>query len=79
MNKQFYKTKITVEVLSEDPIPDDMSIDEIYIEAVNGSYSMSEPVLKLTILNGKQCAKALLKQGSDPSFFRLTPDGKDCE
>ena len=77
MNKKFYKIKITFEILSEEPISSDMSIDDIYIEAINGEYSMNEGTRKETILNSKQAANALRKQGSDPSFFELTNDWRD--
>jgi hypothetical protein len=79
MKRQFYKTKIIFEILSETAIPDDLTIADIYNEAMNGSCSISEINFKETILNGKQCVKALLKQGSDPLFFNLTPDGNELK
>lgn len=79
-DRVFYKTIITIEVLSEDPIPDGMSVENIAKEAMEGSYSMQtlgEPIE--TVLNGKEAADALLEQGSDSSFFQLTEDGNDVE
>lgn len=79
-DRMFYKTVITIEVLSEEPIPDGMSIENIANEAMEGSYSMrSLEEAKETLLNGKEAADALLEQGSNPSFFRLTDDGNDVE
>lgn len=75
--RKFYKTKISFDILSESPIPDDFTVDDICYQAINGEYSMGSIIVKETILDGKQAAKALLKQGSDPSFFQLTPDGKE--
>ena len=77
--RKFYKRTFTIEVLSEEPIPPGMDTANIIFEAQNGDYSMREFGEKEMVLNGKQAAKALLKQNSDPSFFRLTPNGDDLE
>lgn len=77
--RKFYKTLITIEVLSEDPIPDDMNIAQIAFEASDGDYSMSDGMRIETVLTGKAAADALQEQGSDPGFFKLTDDGNDVE
>jgi hypothetical protein len=76
--RKFYKTIITVEVLSEKPLQySDLS--HVHYEITDGHcsgiYSNDSP----KILNGKQTAKALLKQGSDPEFFCLDKNGNDSE
>lgn len=38
--RKFYRTVYTVEILSEDPIPNEMDIAQVITEAVNGDYSM---------------------------------------
>lgn len=75
--RTFYKTTITVEVLSEEPIPAGVSLEQIAYEAVNGDYSMNTIGTDEVVLNGKQAADALLEQGSDPMFFGIDDDGND--
>ncbi len=76
----FYKTIVTIEILSEDPIPDDMSMEDIVHEAMEGNYSSRTlEGTKEIVLNGKEAADALLEQGSDCGFFQLTDDGNDVE
>jgi len=77
--RKFYKTIIKVEVLSEEPIPDTLSLEEIAREAVNGDYSFTYDRKHEQLLNGVETARELQKQGSDPSFFNLTDDGEDVE
>lgn len=77
--RKFHKTIIQVEILSEDPIPDTMSLEEIAREAIDGDFSMKYTRTKETMLNGKAAAKALRTQDSDPGFFRLTDDGNDTD
>lgn len=78
-DRKFYKTVMKLEILSEEPIPPGTEWEHVINEAKEGDYSMRELGEKETVLNGKQAARALLLQGSDPSFFRLTKDGDDTE
>ena len=75
--RKFYKTVITFEVLSEEPIPANASIEAIIEESTHGGYSMGDDTRNQTELNGKQAADELLKQGSEPEFFRIDETGKD--
>ena len=75
--RKFFKRVVTIEVLSESPIPEGMSITNMIIEAMSGDYSMRAYNVNDKELNGKQAAKALLNQGSDPSFFGLSARGND--
>jgi hypothetical protein len=77
--RKFYKTTITLVVLSEEPIPDEMNIPSIAFEATDGSFSMADGARIQVELNGKEAAVALSEQGSDPGFFRLNDDGVDQE
>ena len=77
--RKFYKRTVTLEILSEEPIPPGMDIANVIFEAQNGDYSMREFGEKEVELNGKEAAEALRNQDSDPSFFRLTDDGNDLE
>lgn len=78
-NRKFFKTRIVIEVLSEEEIPPGMSVEQIAYEARYGGYSMRNVEEKSTELNGKEMAVALMEQGSDPEFFGLTRDGEDTE
>ena len=75
--RTFYKKRITVEFLAEDPFIDGCNLGALYNEAINGGYSMGIVSEENISLKGKQTAKELMKQGSDPSFFQLNEDGSD--
>jgi hypothetical protein len=72
-NRTFYKKTITVEFLSETPIPD-LGLGKMVDEAINGDYSMNVTIYKTDELDGKQAADALLDHASDPSFFHQVPE-----
>ena len=76
-DRKFHKRLLTIEVLSEEPIPEGMDLRDIVEEAHSGSYSMRIAKDTETELNGKQAARALLKQGSSTDFFSLTENGED--
>ena len=75
--RKFYKRVVTLEFLSETPITDDIELTDLIWEGTHGSYSMRMTSEKDVVLNGKQAAKALLLQDSDPGFFGLNDDGSD--
>lgn len=78
-DRKFYKTVIKIEVLSEEPIPSGMDLENVIAECKEGACSMRQFGWKETELNGKQAAKGLLLQGSDPGFFQLTEKGEDTD
>lgn len=78
--RKFYKTVITVTVLSEDePLDSNMELESVHDAITTGDCSgqvvWSDPVL----LTPLEAAKALEEQGSDPGFFMLTADGKEAD
>lgn len=76
--RKFYKTIFRVEVLSEEPLGEiDLGGISYAITDGNCSGRLLEP--KSTQLNGKQAARALIAQASDPGFFNLTQNGCDAE
>ena len=75
--RTFSKTVISIEVISEEPIPDGMELDRIVQECRDGDYSMRPLRHQAMKLNGRQAAATLRRQGSSPSFFRLDHDGND--
>ncbi len=78
--RKFYKTVISIEVLSEDEfVSDNMSLQDIAYAVTEGDCSGRWETKSVKILNGKQAAKALLKQGTDPEFFWLTKDGEEID
>ena len=77
-DRKFYKTEIKFTVLSEEPIPDGMTLENIARECIEGDWSMGNGSHKEKELDGKQAARALLNQGSDPGFFSLTEKGEDA-
>jgi len=77
--RKFYKTVVEFEVLSEEPLPDNVDLETLDYETSAGSWSGRFLETKQKVLNGKQAAKALQVQGSDPEFFRLTENGEDLE
>ena len=77
--RQFHKYVYTFTVLSEDPIDGDATLGEIYQSTIDGPNSGETDCTVHKMLNGKQMAKALEKQGSDPEFFYLDEHGNDLE
>jgi hypothetical protein len=76
--RTFYKTVIQFEVLSEEPLGT-VDLETIDYETTVGCWSGRFLDNAEKKLNGKQMAKALKVQGSDPEFFRLSEDGEDLE
>jgi hypothetical protein len=68
--RTFYKTVIQVEVLSEEPLEYD-DLGDVNFAISQGDCSGSIREIKRITLNGKQAAKALLKQGSSRVFSGL--------
>ena len=87
--RKFHRTIIQVEVLSEDPLDrlidsEDPNCKSTKLNAVDyliteGGCSGQVKTLREQELNGKQSARALLNQGSDPGFFRLDHHGNDID
>lgn len=77
--RKFYKTTFILEVLSEDVPPEWDNLNDIYYLISQGHCSgkiISDESKEIT---AKEVAEALIAQGSDPEFFRLTEDGMDLE
>lgn len=75
----FHKRVIRVVVLSEEPLPEDMSLQDID-EAIGTGDCSGEVIWgNDLVLDSKKIVKALQGQGSDPGFFQLNDDGSDIE
>jgi hypothetical protein len=71
----FYKTIITYEILSEEPIPDSVSLADIDRECEDGAWVGQFGETKQQELTGKEMADELYAFGSDPTFFMLDDNG----
>lgn len=76
MKGKIYKSVYRIEVLSDYPIPEQMTIMDIIHECIDGDYSMdyTNPIVN-EILEGKKAAEAVKCQGSNPEFFGMDKDG----
>ena len=77
--RKFYRRVITIEVLSETPVSDNLSPADVWNECVNGEWSGDYTMGKNEVMDGPTMARLLRKQASDPSFFKLTAKGADME
>lgn len=76
--RKFYKTTITLEVLTEFD-PSYMSIENMVHEMIWGESSGKVLDQTIKIIDGKEAAQRLLVHESDPEFFQLDEDGNDLE
>lgn len=74
--RKFYRTTITVTILSEEPYQYD-NLLMVHNDITNGDCSGVHDITNSEELTAKQAVKALQKQASDPEFFGLTEDGED--
>lgn len=80
MKKKLYKTVFQVEVLSEDPIEDSMSLEDIAREGSEGNFSIkTKDILSNDPVIGIYAVKELEKHGSDPEFFMMDSEGNEIE
>ena len=77
-DREFHRTIIKVEVLSEAPFGP-VALDTLHHMITEGDCSGHVKTLGQEELDGKQAAKALLSQASAPSFFNLTDKGEDVD
>jgi hypothetical protein len=77
MNEErtYYKTTYTFEVLSEEPMPDGISLSRLEEETYSGHCVGRFGDFKEEVLTGKQAADALYEFGSQPEFFCLDDEG----
>ncbi len=79
MAKKFFKTTLTFEVLSEEPIPDDIELEEVAREAQEGSYVGRMGPRWETELCGRSVVTSLYEFGSEPGFFMLDESGQEVD
>jgi hypothetical protein len=78
--RKFFKTVITVTVLTEDgPVSEETPLDVVAQQIVNGDWSGTVEHDGGTELTPALAAAALIDQGSDPEFFNLEVVGNDLD
>lgn len=78
--KTIYRSVISFEILSEEPIPSDMTLGDIDYECDEGSYSgMHEYTVQNKPVKGKKAVKLIRAQKSDPGFFMMDDEGNELE
>lgn len=75
--RKFYRTKVCVEILTEDTPWTSDYLDVINYEITEGCASGLVAVGDSEELTAAEMVAALDIQGSDPGFFGLDDDGKD--
>lgn len=73
--RRFFRTVVRVEVISEDADVADWDLATVAEQIVSGDLSGRLLPANVTPLTAKECADALVEQGSDPEFFGLTRAG----
>ena len=76
--KKIYRTLILLTVLSEEPLSEDMSIQDIDEECEYGEYTGKTDWQKVNeVLEGREAAIAVLETGSSPDFFQMDENGNE--
>jgi hypothetical protein len=79
--KTIYKTTYTFEVLSDEPIPNNMALEDVMREAYDGDFigRMAPAQTPAVTLEGKPAADEIYAFGSDPGFFELDDNGEETD
>lgn len=77
--RKFFRQVIQVEVLSEDVPLEWDNLRDIHDAITTGDSSGIMTEVENEIVDGPTMAKLLVKQGSDPGFFRLDGEGREVE
>ena len=76
MKQKIYRTIISIEVLSSDPISGEATIEDLLYECDKGECSGLHRTVELnTELEGEVAVKEVRKHGSDPDFFMMDENG----
>ena len=78
--KKIYRTVIQVEVLSEYPIEESLSLSDIQRECDEGDFSGKwKTIVDNQPISGKVAANFTIAQGSNPEFFQMDEDGNELD
>lgn len=78
--KKLYKSVLRVEILSEEPFPESVSLEDVKYEITDGHCS---GILNWETHNseivGAEASKEVLNQGTDPEFFQMDEEGNEID
>ena len=78
--KKIYKSVLRVEILSEEPYPDSVTLEDVAYDIKDGECSgIINWESHNAELIGKEGVNECDKHGSCPSFFRMDEDGNEIE
>lgn len=77
--RDFRRSVFTFEVLSEGPIPEGYSPNDILAEAGEGEFVGAWRSVGEERLDAKATVSALYRMGSEPAFFQLNDEGEDVD
>jgi len=78
IQKPIFRSIIQIEIISDAPIPDGMSLDDINYQITEGDYSGKiETTIDNQKLYGKTAVNAIINQGSDTDFFGIDDEGNE--
>ena len=75
--RNFYRTVIHVEVLSEEPYVFSGNLVDVANDIVTGNCSGVVRTIQEERCNGARMVQLLLAQGSEPEYFQLDENGND--
>jgi len=80
MKSKLYKSVLKVEILSETPYPDVISLSQVDFDIIEGDCSGIIEWESLNAeLHGSEAVKECEKHGSSPEFFQMDEDGNEIE
>lgn len=75
--KKLYKTIISVEVLSDEKIPEETSLAKVLYETEEGMWSGIEKWKRNVEITGQNAVKECEVHGTDPDFFMMDYNGNE--
>jgi len=80
MARKFYRTVVSIEILSEDePYGDGRTLEDIGYAITEGHCSGKITTASEAEVTAPEMAKLLVAQGSDPEFFQLDENGNEVD
>jgi hypothetical protein len=72
-----YRTVVQIEILSDEPVSDDVSVSEIDYQGTEGRWSIKVDVTDAREVDAAEMSDLLVAQGSDPSFLLGDEEGDE--
>jgi hypothetical protein len=77
--RKFYQTEYRITVLSEEPLDDPISLEDIIYEISEGHCLGRVDRERAEEISSKRCAQQCEWAGSDAGFFELDEEGNDFD